>query len=184
MWSDLIFTKPTVHEARELGSFCTKCIDISYGTRTCSDEVSDQILTVTESQVTSGLVEMLVHPDTKDLIGFFALKDPAVPLADTVKDTGAHTDTVTVSAHTNTTDTLSIELGNLFVHPDYHHQGIGTRLFQQAISKAKSLNRHRMTWVSDPGAEAFYRKIGASATGHDHNILNPAVPVPLFEIQI
>jgi GNAT superfamily N-acetyltransferase len=157
--TDLIYAVPTIEEAIELGRFCTKCIDNSYGTRTCSDETAHKILEVTTSQISSGLVEKIVNPKTNDLIGFYAFKVP-------------------------TEDTVSIELGNLFVHPDHHHQGIGTRLFQKAISKAKSLNHQRMFWVSDPGAEKFYLKCGASITGHDHNILNPAVPVPLFEIKI
>lgn len=148
------FCFPSVSEASTLGSFAVESNN-AHQTRTCSDAVALDILKVDPEAIESGNVEKLLSPDGR-LVGFYSLKE----MNQTAK---------------------SIELGHVFVHPEFHRKGFGSIIFNRAVEKAKNCGAQRMHWISDPGAAGFYRKLGAEQYGEDENILNPAENVPLME---
>lgn len=51
-------------------------------------------------------------------------------------------------------------LDHLFVDPPFIGCGIGTKLFQHAISRAKKTEHTRMKILSDPHSKEFYTKMG------------------------
>ena len=59
----------------------------------------------------------------------------------------------------------AFELEHLWVDPQYTGAGIGTRLFEHAVRTVRSLGGSRLTIVSDPHAEGFYRRMGARRVG-------------------
>jgi N-acetylglutamate synthase-like GNAT family acetyltransferase len=56
-------------------------------------------------------------------------------------------------------------LEKLFVEPDQLLAGAGARLFSWAAGKARELGAKRMVIDADPGAAAFYRRMGARDDG-------------------
>jgi len=58
-----------------------------------------------------------------------------------------------------------VELGHLFVDPDYVRQGIGRLLWEDAVRRAVVLGYDRLIIESDPNAEDFYLKLGAERIG-------------------
>ncbi|MFZ2361702.1 MAG: GNAT family N-acetyltransferase [Anaerolineae bacterium] len=59
----------------------------------------------------------------------------------------------------------TFELEHMWVDPQHTGAGIGTRLFEHAVRTVRSLGGSRLTIVSDPHAEGFYRRMGASRVG-------------------
>lgn len=57
------------------------------------------------------------------------------------------------------------DLLKLFVEPGRLESGVGRLLFDWATAKARSLGAVRMTIESDPGAAAFYERMGACRVG-------------------
>ena len=57
------------------------------------------------------------------------------------------------------------ELLKLFVEPALLGSGIGRLLFEWATEKARDLGAIRMTIEADPGAVAFYERMGAHPAG-------------------
>ena len=48
------------------------------------------------------------------------------------------------------------------VHPDHMGQGVGAGMFAHAMAAARAAGIRRVKIVSDPNAEAFYEKMGAT----------------------
>lgn len=59
----------------------------------------------------------------------------------------------------------TLELSHLWVHPAAMGRGLGRRLFELAVEHARSVGASRLEIVSDPHAEAFYRRLGAHRRG-------------------
>ena len=59
--------------------------------------------------------------------------------------------------------TLCLE--HLWVLPDQMRRGLGRKLFQHAIERARSRGASRLTIEADPNAEPFYRHMGAAVVG-------------------
>ena len=154
------FICPETSEKETLGSFCVFCIDCTYGTRTCSDKEALEFFEISDHEILSGYVEKLCDIDSKKLVGFYSL----------------------TKWFMSEDGIIVIELGSLFVHPDFQRRGLGTVLFRRAIAAAKSFNCTKLQWISDPHAELFYEAFGAVKTMYVHNILDPAVPSPWFEL--
>ncbi|MCT7374334.1 GNAT family N-acetyltransferase [Chelativorans salis] len=57
------------------------------------------------------------------------------------------------------------ELEKLFVEPECHGRGLGRRLFEWAKAEAKSHGACEIVIDSDPGAAAFYERMGAAVMG-------------------
>ncbi|MGH0031113.1 MAG: GNAT family N-acetyltransferase [Myxococcota bacterium] len=54
-----------------------------------------------------------------------------------------------------------VELEHLFVEPHALRRGLGRRLWEHAVERAREAG-HRAIWIqSDPNAEGFYRAVGA-----------------------
>ena len=51
-------------------------------------------------------------------------------------------------------------LGSLFVHPDFHHAGIGTKLVRHVLRTAKRRKLKQVRGHSTLNAVGFYRKLG------------------------
>jgi GNAT superfamily N-acetyltransferase len=58
------------------------------------------------------------------------------------------------------------ELEHLWVDPQHMGAGVGTLLFEHAVQTVRSMGGSIMNIVSDPHAEGFYRRMGASRAGH------------------
>lgn len=56
-------------------------------------------------------------------------------------------------------------LEKLFVEPDQLLAGAGARLFSWAVGKARELGAASLVIDADPGAAAFYRRMGAKDDG-------------------
>ena len=66
------------------------------------------------------------------------------------------------------TDGSCYELHNIYLHPDYFRQGIGTLAMGFALKKARELGKKTMlVWVNSENANAikFYEKCGFAADG-------------------
>ena len=62
-------------------------------------------------------------------------------------------------------DGSTFELEHMWVHPDDMGTGVGARLFEHAVSIARSLGGSILQIASDPNAEGFYRRMGAHRVG-------------------
>jgi GNAT superfamily N-acetyltransferase len=129
-----------------------------YKTRIAGRDVAAQVFDLREDTFTHGVVELLKCGD--EILGFFSLK----------------IDKDHKQEH--------CELGHLFVKAGLQGNKLGTWLFEQAITVAREKKFKKMVWICDPDAQEFYVKKGAHITGYDQNLLNPSVPVPLFEYHL
>ncbi len=59
----------------------------------------------------------------------------------------------------------AFELEHLWVDPMHMGAGVGARLFEHAVRTVRSLGGSLLTIVSDPHAEGFFRRMGASRVG-------------------
>jgi GNAT superfamily N-acetyltransferase len=59
----------------------------------------------------------------------------------------------------------AFELEHMWVDPQHLRAGIGALLFEHAVRTVRSLGGSRLTIVSDPHAEGFYRRMGARRVG-------------------
>ncbi|MBB2203326.1 GNAT family N-acetyltransferase [Gluconacetobacter tumulisoli] len=62
-------------------------------------------------------------------------------------------------------DGPAAELDKLFVEPDAMGGGAGRALFDWAVTAARHAGARTMTIDADPGAAAFYRRMGAMDDG-------------------
>jgi len=58
-----------------------------------------------------------------------------------------------------------LELSHFFVDPPAMGQGIGSRLWDDAVERAAALGFTRLLIQSDPNAEGFYSRLGAERIG-------------------
>jgi N-acetylglutamate synthase-like GNAT family acetyltransferase len=77
-----------------------------------------------------------------------------------------------------------IELGHLFVDPDFMGIGVGLRLIEHACRTAVELGFDKLFIQGDPNAEGFYQRCGAVRTGERESASIPGRMLPLFEIQL
>jgi GNAT superfamily N-acetyltransferase len=77
-----------------------------------------------------------------------------------------------------------LNLDWLFVAPDQHRRGIGTHLFRHAITLARGLGFAYFQITSDPHAENFYRRQGATVAGAVPSDLSPARYLPLLRFDL
>jgi GNAT superfamily N-acetyltransferase len=66
-------------------------------------------------------------------------------------------------------DAGEVELDSLFVEPDCIGQGHGRVLWDDAVSRARSLGFSTMIFTSDPNAERFYLARGAVRIGEQES---------------
>lgn len=70
------------------------------------------------------------------------------------------------------------ELEALFVRPDRIGSGIGRRLYISALAQARKGGAERLWIASDPGAVAFYRRMGARDAGQTPSDAIPGRMLP------
>ena len=56
-------------------------------------------------------------------------------------------------------------LDDLWVAPEAMRRGVGSRLLDHAVERARELGAKRVEWESEPNAVGFYEKAGARFTG-------------------
>ena len=100
-------------------------------------------LTITPSYITDNLVYKLIQD--KKIIGYYSLIQ---------------------------IDPQTIELDNLFIHPNVIGKGMGSLLLQDAINRSKDGAYTRMKLYADPHATDFYLKKGFEVIGQ----LETAIP--------
>jgi GNAT superfamily N-acetyltransferase len=71
-------------------------------------------------------------------------------------------------------------LEDLFVDPGCMGQGYGRRLFLRAADIAREWGRGVMEFESDPYAESFYLRLGATREGMSPSSLLPGRSIPLM----
>lgn len=59
----------------------------------------------------------------------------------------------------------TVELDALFVQPELMRKGIGSRLLDDAMTKANTLGYRSLMFESEPNAEQFYLEAGAKKIG-------------------
>ncbi len=64
------------------------------------------------------------------------------------------------------------ELDHMWVSPDHMGTGVGKALFVHAMCEAKGQNISEVEILSDPNAEAFYKKMGAYRAGEAVSEIN------------
>jgi GNAT superfamily N-acetyltransferase len=84
-------------------------------------------------------------------------------------------------------ETLSlqrVELGALFVEPDFVGFGIGRILFEHAKDTASDGGFTEVEIQSDPHAAGFYAAVGAELIGERESESIPGRMLPLFELKL
>jgi GNAT superfamily N-acetyltransferase len=76
------------------------------------------------------------------------------------------------------------ELGNMWVEPEWIGTGVGRRLWQHAMTTAQKAGFIALRIGSDPGAEGFYRAMGAQRIGTTPSASIPGRMLPLLQIQV
>ena len=74
-------------------------------------------------------------------------------------------------------------LDHMWVLPEYMGQGIGSKLFDHALSRCRALGVRVLEIESDPNAQGFYKHMGARQVGQSASELDgqPRI-LPIFEI--
>lgn len=74
-------------------------------------------------------------------------------------------------------------LEHIFILPEFHKQGIGTKLISHALQYCKIHNINELYVFSDPYAKGFYEKLNASFLYNSKSsIPNREIPVYSFKI--
>lgn len=74
------------------------------------------------------------------------------------------------------------ELEKLFVCPDRMERGIGRILFEWAVAAARQGECDVLTVASDPGAAAFYRRMGCRDSGEAPSGSIPGRTLPRLKL--
>lgn len=77
----------------------------------------------------------------------------------------------------------AFELEHMWVDPQHMGAGVGALLFEHAVQTVRSMGGSVLNIVSDPHAEAFYRRMGASPVGQAPSKI-PGRFLPLMSLVI
>jgi predicted N-acetyltransferase YhbS len=72
----------------------------------------------------------------------------------------------------------------MWVEPEWIGTGVGRRLWQHAMTTAGNAGFVTLRIGADPGAEGFYRAMGAQRIGAKPSGSIPGRMLPLLEIQV
>lgn len=76
-------------------------------------------------------------------------------------------------------------LEHLWVHPEAMGLGLGRRLFEHALGRARHLGIERIELWSDPNATDFYEHLGAVHVGDHHgDVLGTPRILPIYAIAV
>ncbi|QDG76893.1 GNAT family N-acetyltransferase [Labrenzia sp. PHM005] len=76
------------------------------------------------------------------------------------------------------------ELATCFVDPDFQGKGVGRKLFESFITKAKDLDLKHIWLDADPSAEPFYARMGFVTTGRAPSGSIPGRTLPRMEMPL
>lgn len=76
------------------------------------------------------------------------------------------------------------ELWKLFIAPEAQGRGLGRALMAWSCAAARARGARTLHIVADPGAEAFYRRIGASRTGEAPSGSIPGRVLPVLHLAL
>jgi maltose O-acetyltransferase len=74
-------------------------------------------------------------------------------------------------------------LDHMFIHPDFHHLGIGREMIRHIQQHASALRIEKLLIFVEPFAQGFYEKIGADYL-HMSKSSIPRRWVPVYELKI
>ena len=74
------------------------------------------------------------------------------------------------------------ELMKLFVEPAHQGKGVGRALFEWAVEQARQHGARALSWDGDPGAVAFYEKMGGVIVGRSPSGSIPGRTLPRLEL--
>jgi len=77
-----------------------------------------------------------------------------------------------------------IGLSHMFVLPVASRRGVGRRLWDHAVERARRLNVSALIAVSDPNAAGFYARMGAELAGSRPSEIDPARPLPIYRLRL
>jgi GNAT superfamily N-acetyltransferase len=78
-----------------------------------------------------------------------------------------------------------MELEHLWVSPEHMGAGVGRALFDHAVRRAATLGTEVVGIESDPNAEGFYRRMGASRVGEiSYPMDNQERTLPLLRVDV
>ncbi|MDP8911801.1 MAG: GNAT family N-acetyltransferase [Actinomycetota bacterium] len=75
-------------------------------------------------------------------------------------------------------------LEDLWLDPSRIGQGLGRRLWKHALATARSLGFRTLEIEAEPGAEGFYRTMGAERTGERESALGAGRRLGLFRVAL
>ena len=78
----------------------------------------------------------------------------------------------------------AVDLEYLYIDPNFIGIGYGKLLWQHAIDQAKLLGFEEMFIDSEPGAEEFYRAMGAVRIGQSTSPVQPGQLLPLLQFSL
>jgi predicted N-acetyltransferase YhbS len=76
------------------------------------------------------------------------------------------------------------DLVHLFVEPGVIQSGVGRRLFEAAVNKARQDGARRLVILADPNAVEFYRRVGAKDAGEAPSESVPGRMLPLLHFEL
>lgn len=125
------------HEAEQLSTLALRS-KAHWGYDQAFLEACRAVLTLKPEFLLSAFVFVIEDAQTSEIAGFYSLQ----------------------KLNENT-----VELKHLFIEPHQIGQGYGKLLWQHAVNRAESTGFRELVIESDPFAEAFYLRMGASRTG-------------------
>ncbi len=81
-------------------------------------------------------------------------------------------------------DDGSLELGHLFVEPQWWGRGIGRQLMAHAVARARDAGHQFIVIQGDPNARGFYERIGARHVGERPSDSIAGRTLPLFRLPL
>lgn len=76
------------------------------------------------------------------------------------------------------------DLVDLFVDPDLHGSGVGSRLFAAAVETARDCGATRLEIEADPHVEDWYQRRGAERIGQAPSGSIPGRMLPVLELRL
>ena len=76
------------------------------------------------------------------------------------------------------------DLLHMFVEPDAIGSGVGRALFAAICETAREFGSTRLSFLADPNAEAFYKRLGARRVGEAPSDAIPGRSLPLLEYDL
>ncbi|MBL8092442.1 MAG: GNAT family N-acetyltransferase, partial [Anaerolineales bacterium] len=138
-------------------------------------------LTISAEYISANEVWMML--DEGKPIAFYALCSTVIASLEEAKQ--SPTETSRLLRREEHTPRNDMELGHLWVLPEYIGKGIGKQLLGHALERCKLLNISSLKIYADPNAQTFYEKMGAKKIGESKSdLFGQERILPLMEIHL